>query len=56
MNFRRVAAASVVIAGLALSAQAGDKPRSGPEVGSAVSAFDVHDVTGRFKGEKLCYV
>jgi hypothetical protein len=56
MNMRRVVTAGALLVGLALSARAGDTPRSGPEVGSTVSAFDVHDVTGRFKGSKLCYV
>jgi hypothetical protein len=44
----------VVAAALALPAIAAD--RSGPEVGSHVSAFDVEDVTGPNKGKTLCYV
>jgi hypothetical protein len=46
--------AAVVVAAFALPAHAGDK--SGPAVGSTVSAFDVHDITGPNKGKTLCYV
>jgi hypothetical protein len=48
--------ALVVAAALVASARAGDSPRSGPAPGASASAFDVHDITGPHKGEKLCYV
>ncbi len=40
---------------ISAAAFAGDA-KSGPEKGSPASAFDVRDFTGRFKGQKLCYV
>lgn len=40
----------------ALVAPAVAQDRSGPKVGSGISAFDVHDVTGPNKGKTLCYV
>jgi hypothetical protein len=40
---------------ISAAAFAGDL-KSGPEKGSSASAFDVRDFTGRFKGQKLCYV
>ncbi len=41
-----------VVAGLAVAA---DSPKSGPEVGASVAAFNVKDVTGPSKGKSLCY-
>ena len=49
-----VLAALVVPALVAPAVLAGD--RSGPKVGSTVSAFDVDDITGPNKGKSLCYV
>jgi hypothetical protein len=40
----------------ALVAPAVAEDRSGPKVGSGISAFDVQDITGPNKGKTLCYV
>ena len=40
----------------AAAALAGDRPKSGPQEGGHVGAFDVRDITGPNKGKTLCYV
>ena len=44
-----------VLASLVVGA-AGAAPRSGPQPGATVASFDVVDVSGPHKGERLCYV
>lgn len=51
-----VLAGVVAVSAAVPASRAEDAPRSGPAVGSSASAFDVHDITGKNKGKKLCYV
>ncbi len=56
MNARTAVLALALATGLVAAVRADDAPRSGPDTGSKVSAFDVQDVTGPNKGKTLCYV
>ena len=55
MNVPRGLVAIALALAVVASAAAGDKS-SGPKKGAQAELFEVHDYTGRFKGEKVCYV